>query len=47
MNAAIYDLELDRDAALSVIVSTREKWESPLMSVSPYHRNVVNDGIIV
>lgn len=47
MDSAIYDLELDREVVLSVMVSTREEWDSPLMSVSPYHRNVVNDGVLV
>lgn len=47
MNSAIYDLELERDAVLSVMLSTREEWDSPLMSVSPYHRNVLNDGVVV
>ena len=47
MDSAIYDFELEREAALSVMVSTREEWDSPLMSVIPYHRNVVNDGVLV
>ena len=47
MDSAIYDLELARDVVLSVMVTSREQWDSPLMSVIPYHRNVVKDGVLV
>ena len=47
MQSAIYDLELDREAVLSVMVSTRDEWNSPLQSVSPYRRNIEKDGVLL
>ena len=47
MRSAIYDLELERGAVVAVTISTRDEWNSPLMSVSPYHRNVEREGVVL
>jgi len=47
MRSAIYDLELDREAVLSVMTSTQDEWNSPLESVSPYHKNVEREGVLL
>ena len=47
MRLAIYDLELERDALLSVMTLTQGEWTSPLSRVSPYHKNVERDGVLL
>ena len=47
MRSAIYDLELERGAVVAVTISTRDEWNSPLMSVSPYHKNVEREGVVL
>jgi len=45
MRSAIYDLELERGAVVSILVLTRDDWNSRLESVSPYHGNVEREGV--
>ena len=47
MRSAIYDLELEREVVLSVMTSTQEEWRSPLSRVSPYHKNVESEGVLL
>ena len=47
MRSAIYDLELERGVVMSIMVTTRDEWNSPLHSVSPYHRNVESTGVLL
>lgn len=47
MRSAIYALELERGVVISIMVTTREEWNSPLQSVSPYHRNVDSYGVVL
>ena len=47
MRSAIYDLELEREAVLSVMTSTQDDWNSPLRRVSPHHKNVEREGVVL
>lgn len=47
LDEAVYDLQLTKEIVLSVIVYTREQWQSPIIQASPYRRNVMNEGILV
>jgi uncharacterized protein len=47
MRSAIYELELEREVVVSLMVSTREEWNSPPRSLSPFHRNVESDGVLL
>lgn len=44
---AIYYLELAREVVVSFIFETREQWNQPVAAVSPYHRNVEREGILL
>jgi predicted nucleotidyltransferase len=39
------DLSLDTDTVISAFIYNRQTWGSPLMQVSPYHQNIMRDGI--
>ena len=47
MRSAIYEMELERGVVICVIVSTRDEWDSPLRSVSPFHKNVESEGVLL
>jgi len=44
---AIYPLELDHEVVLSFIFYAQEDWDSPLHRVSPFHRNVQREGVLI
>lgn len=43
----IYDLQVERGVVMSVIFYTREEWDSPISSVSPYRRNIEREGVLL
>ncbi|MCX6345607.1 MAG: nucleotidyltransferase domain-containing protein [Armatimonadetes bacterium] len=43
----IYDLELQHNVVMSIIFYTEDEWNSPLVAISPYRRNVEIDGILI
>ncbi len=47
VNAAIYDLQLDREAVLSTFFYTRDEWNLPIRTASPFYRNVEREGILL
>ena len=47
MDSAVYDLQLDRGAVLSVMLVSEDEWQSPVLSQSFYHDNVTREGILV
>ncbi|VEN74255.1 conserved hypothetical protein [Candidatus Desulfarcum epimagneticum] len=44
---AVYEIELESDEILSVIVRSRRDWHSPKYSVLPFKRAVENEGVIL
>jgi predicted nucleotidyltransferase len=47
MRSAVYEMELEREVVICVMISTRDEWNSPLRSVSPFHKNVESDGVLL
>ena len=43
----VYALCLANNVVLSVMFATVEEWNSPLLRVSPYHRNVEREGVLI
>src|SRR5215813_13403015 len=41
----IFQLELETDIVVSVIVLSHEAWDSPLSRAMPFHANVVREGV--
>ena len=44
---AILDLELSCGAVLTTMFASHQEWDSPFISVSPFHKEVERDGVIV
>jgi predicted nucleotidyltransferase len=42
-----YELELERDVVISLILCTRDEWEQPITKASPYFWNVNREGIVI
>lgn len=47
LDAVVYHLELDREVVLSALICAQEEWSRPMFRASPYHRNVVKEGIVL
>jgi predicted nucleotidyltransferase len=47
LDGAVYELQLAREAVLSMVVHTRWEWEDSVMRGSPYRRNVLREGVMV
>ena len=47
LDRAIYDLQLEREAILSVMVWSRAEWRNPILKSSPYRKNVMREGIAI
>jgi predicted nucleotidyltransferase len=41
----LYEIEWESDQILSAIVRSREQWNSPPLSATPFHRNVELEGV--
>ncbi len=44
---SVYELELDREAVVSLLFCTMEEWETPLHRAMPLHQNVQSEGIVL
>ena len=47
IDCAIYSLELDREVVLSTFTYTRDEWNDRFRSVTPFHRNVEKEGVLL
>ena len=45
LRRAVYEMELEQDAVISLIVSTVDEWELPITRATPYYQNVTREGI--
>ncbi len=43
----IYDIELSSGEIINSIIHTKQEWTDPLMQVTPFYNNVVNEGAAV
>jgi|GEM_PF-270885 len=44
---AIYEIGLDNDVVVSVIITTHRQWESPVTQSLPLYKNITQEGIRV
>lgn len=44
---ALYELELKYGFVISVLFYSEEQWRDPLRQATPFHREVVREGIIL
>ena len=42
---ALYDLQLETGAVITVILVNRADWETPLYKAMPLHQNITREGI--
>jgi len=47
LDADIYMLQLEHNVVFSAMIISADDWESPLVKVSPYYKNVTRDAIAV
>ncbi|MHB9035157.1 MAG: nucleotidyltransferase domain-containing protein [Armatimonadota bacterium] len=47
IRSIIYELELQHSVVMSIMFYTEDEWNSPLVAISPYRRNVEIDGILI
>jgi len=43
----VYPVELETGAVLTLIVYSKQKWDSPLYRAMPFHKNVDKDGVLL
>jgi predicted nucleotidyltransferase len=44
---AVYDLEREQGAVISLLFFAREQWDAPLYRLMPLHREVEREGIVL
>lgn len=44
---AVYQLQLEHDIVVSLLFCPRERWEDPIHRVTPFHRNVQREGVVI
>jgi uncharacterized protein len=42
----IYDIGLEADIVISVIIRGRQQWDSPLSQATPYYKNIQREGVL-
>lgn len=47
IRGAVYDVELEKEAIVSLAICSREKWESAVLRGSPYRKNVMKEGVLL
>jgi predicted nucleotidyltransferase len=47
IRGAVYELELAREVVISIMFDTHQEWSGPLAAVTPYHRSVEREGLVV
>lgn len=45
--SAVYPLELETGAVLTLAVYSRQQWDSPLYRAMPFRRNVEREGVVL
>jgi len=45
--SAVYPLELDTGALLTLLTYDKRQWNSPLYCAMPFHKNVEREGILL
>ena len=43
----VYEVSLDFDVVISVLITTRRQWDSPVTQLLPIYRNIAKEGIRV
>lgn len=43
----VYPLELETCEVLTLIVYSKQKWDSPLYRAMPFHKNVEREGVLL
>ncbi len=43
----VYPLELETGAVLTLIVYSKQQWDSPLYRAMPFHKNVDTEGVLL
>ncbi|QTA86302.1 nucleotidyltransferase domain-containing protein [Desulfonema magnum] len=41
----IFEIELETGEIISAVIHTRDEWNRPLMQLTPFYQNVINEGI--
>ena len=44
---ALYELELEHGAVISVLFFSEAEWQDPLLRVTPFHREVEREGVVL
>jgi len=44
---ALFDIELETGAVICTLFYAKDEWESPLARVSPFHREVERDAVVL
>jgi uncharacterized protein len=44
---SIYEIEWDTGEVLVSIIRSREQWNSPLQKITPFYKNIVQEGIFI
>ena len=47
IRAQVYPLELETGAVITLMVYSRDQWDSPLYRATPFHRNVEREGVLL
>jgi predicted nucleotidyltransferase len=47
IRANVYPLQLESGAMFTLIVHSREEWQSPLHRATPFHADVDHDGVML
>lgn len=47
LRQAVYQVELDHEAVISVNIESTGRWNLPIMTASPYHMNVEEEGVLL
>ena len=43
----VYPLELETGAVLTLMLHSKQQWDSPLYRAMPFHKNVDRDGVLL
>lgn len=47
IGVSVYPLQLETGALITLIVYSREDWDSPLYRAMPLHKNVEREGVVL
>ena len=47
IRSEVYPLELETGAVITLMVYSREDWDSPLSQATPFRRNVEREGVLL